>query len=733
MKLSLFKCLNAVGSKTVDFQEIVRLIQYDADVQNKTESYRQIARVVSKQQADKDIKEKVVPAFSVAVLFDGNGRKSPYILSVTGLALCDIDKVDDVEDAFQKAAADPHTLLLYRTISGKGLRIIYRYCRETPSQEAGADAWQAAFLHGNRHFAELTGCDFDSQCGDLTRLSGLAHDDQLFVNMDAEPFVITDEEVVRENFSANRTILRQKGHPTGSFEVDVEMAWPKVEQALTRLQQVYKPGHHHDYVMHAAFLFNRYGTPLDDLLEWAEQQWADYDSRERERTIRSCYKMTAEHGTWKLNRPGGSRENSMITLPEIWEWLQQHVEIIYNLVTDQTMWRLLPSLSERRKGTVMDWQQVDERMTCSLRAQIAKDTGKRVLKNDVADVMRSDFAREAHPVRDYMDGLPPWDGVDRVTQLASHIRAEAVQEGQTDREAQEELCWSLHKWLVAMVATWMSDQVCNHEIFVLIGRQGLYKTTFFRFLLPPPLRYYFWENEHNCFSSKDDHIALSENCIVEIEEIDMSNPRDISELKALATAQTIKERRPYARYREEKHRLASFCGSGNQQHFLSDDTGNRRWLCVKCSHIDDPRQWELDYDQFYAQLLDEYRHGFAYWFSYEDQQRVERQNAAFCIESDEEQLIRTRLRIPGRGDPVKLMNAAGICQLLNGGRVGAGMSSRKVGMTMMKLGFERVHTKSGNYFRVYEVPWDQIQGRLSADAYDMESVSPAPQEPELPF
>ena len=113
---------------------------------------------------------------------------------------------------------------------------------------------------------------------------------------------------------------------------------------------------------------------------------------------------------------------------------------------------------------------------------------------------------------------------------------------------------------------------------------------------------YFWENAHNSFASKDDHLALAENCLVEIEEIDLQNPRDISELKALATSEKVKERRPYARFREEKHRLASFCGSGNQQHFLSDDTGNRRWLCFKVNHIDDPRTWALDYDQLYAQL-----------------------------------------------------------------------------------------------------------------------------------
>lgn len=63
------------------------------------------------------------------------------------------------------------------------------------------------------------------------------------------------------------------------------------------------------------------------------------------------------------------------------------------------------------------------------------------------------------------------------------------------------------------------------------------------------------------------------------------------------TAESINERRPYAMFRKMKARLASFCASGNEQRFLTDLTGNRRWLCFKVSHIDDPRQWDMDYEQ----------------------------------------------------------------------------------------------------------------------------------------
>ena len=744
-KLSLFQCLTSVPSKAVGLEEVVRLIRYDNGVTAKTENYRRMASVLGKEKADEEVKKKLVPAFSVGVLFDGNGRGAANVLGFTGLALCDIDHVSGegqevrgerndqaLNEAFEKATADPHALMVYRTISGDGLRIIYRYVRD--EGPLTATSWRAAFLKGNTYFAELTGHDYDTQCTDYSRLSGMAHDDEVYVNWEAEAFIITDEEILEANFDGRG----EKGKPrkeyaAGTHAVAVEEAWPRVEQTLARRQMAYQSGHHHDYVMHAAFLFNRYGADQDELLTWAAQEWSDYDTKQREATIRSCYKKTQEHGTWRLNRQGRKqKETSMITLPEIRQWLSQRVEVVYNLVTDQTMFRLKIENGIVKIGCAEDnvqwsivngqWIQLDERVLCSIRGQIAADTGKRVLKQDVRDVLNSDFSRLSHPVREYVEALPAWDSRDRVKELCSHVSAQEPQYFE----------WTLHKWLVAAVATWMSDLSSNHEIFVLIGAQGIYKTTFFRHLLPPQLRMYFWENAHNSFSSKDDHLALAENCLVEIEEIDLQSPRDISELKALATSEKVKERRPYARFREEKHRLASFCGSGNQERFLSDETGNRRWLCHKVDHIDDPRTWGLDYDQLYAQLRDELRQGFRYWFDPDEQRRVERQNEAFRIESDEEQLIRSRLRRPSAGEKVTLMNSGMICQFLNGGVVGRGLSTRKVGIIMNSLGFRKVHTMQGNFFEVYQIPLDQIQATLAMT--DTREGEPSePQEGELPF
>lgn len=475
---------------------------------------------------------------------------------------------------------------------------------------------------------------------------------------------------------------------------------------MAKRELEYVPGRHHDYILYASYIFNRLGTPLNQLLEWASQQWADYHAGERKRCIEWVYtKFSTKYGTWRLGRAEKGKQHVM-TMAEICTWITDHNnEAVYNDVTDQTL--------IRHKDN--PWMEVDDRVICTLRREIESETGNIVKKTDLQDALYSSFAKMVHPVRDYIISLPAWDKKDRVGQLAGYIHVEPVQPEQTAEEAQRLLEWAFHKWLVASVAMWLSDEMSNHTIFVLIGKQGIFKTTFFRFLLPPPLRNYFLENNHNSFSSKDDHLALGENCLIDIEEIDMTRERDISELKALATSVNVKERRPFARFRKTKHRLASFCATGNQQRFLCDETGNRRWLCFKADSIDDPHKWDLDYQQLYAQLRDEYLSGFCHWFENDDQDRVEQQNKYFRIESDEEQLINTYYRHPRPDRPVKYMKASTICQRLNGGHVGGALSSRKVSLMLGRMGFKSVHTRLGSFYRVYEIPVGQEQSEIASE------------------
>ena len=64
-------------------------------------------------------------------------------------------------------------------------------------------------------------------------------------------------------------------------------------------------------------------------------------------------------------------------------------------------------------------------------------------------------------------------------------------------------------------------------------------------------------------------------------------------------------------------------------------------------------------------------------------------------------------------EKITLMNVASIAQYINGGVVGRGLSSRKVGIVMGKMGFKKIHTMRGWFYEVFLIPPDQIQATLA--------------------
>ena len=738
IRVSIFKSLDSYESKAVSLDEVMWWIRHDQSVKQKQEVYHNLVYTVSKQKAKEQIKEHAMPAFSVGVLFKGLGRRVTDIAQATGLALCDIDEIDEsaVKVAKAEVCQDPHTLICYETIGKKGLRVIFRFVRLEGDQllHINCEAYPAAWKKGNEHYRELTGLDYDHACSDYVRLSGMAHDAEAYFNPDAEPFTINDQEMLD---ASNEAAPAEPGKPRkeyeqGSQHAEAKAAWLSVQRLLSHRGLSYSPGHRHDYMVQACYLFCRFGVDQDDLNTWAQQEWGDMPGQERDDVINHCYKNAHnKFGTWRVNRAskGGGEKRALMSTTEIRAWLEDHYRVYYNLVTDQNEFH--------KKTEPEDFRLLDDREIETMRCNMEQDTGKRALPRDVQSVLKSDYARLVHPVRNYINGLEEWDGTDRVAQLASYVTVKPTYEGESQEEAQEQFRWALHKWLIGSVATYLSDKQRNEQVLVFIGDQGIYKTTFFRYLLPPQLRNYFWENNHNSFSQRDDKLALTEFCIADIEEIEAFVDRDMAELKSLISAYYIKERRPYAKFRTPKVRLASFCATGNTQRFLTDLTGNRRWFCFMVSHIDKPWEWTIDYRQLYAQLRDEFLQGFQFWLEKPEEKRLKRINEAFRVITKEEELINARLTKPRGNQPYKRMSATMISIYLTG-YLNSQLSVKKIGEIMRMKKFRSTNNHGVEYFHVVEVQDMEVQNHIQQmeNALTSEEESVQPPEPEqlaLPF
>ena len=339
---------------------------------------------------------------------------------------------------------------------------------------------------------------------------------------------------------------------------------------------------------------------------------------------------------------------------------------------------------------------------------------KPVRKQDMLNVIESDYVSEYHPFLQYLEHLPPWDGV------SDHILAMSMSV-QVRGGADEQLLFAqyLKKWLVWMVAGWVDAQVVNNVILVLLGEQGTYKTTWFSRLLPPELRQYFYTKTNATRMDKDDRLKLAQYGLVCCEELDTMTGRELNQLKAAVTMVTIDERIPYERYPRHLPHIASFCGTGNNVQFLSDPTGNRRWLPFVVDCIDPPQEYPFDYEGIYSQAYALYRQGFHYWFTQEEIQRLSRHNEPYETPNMERDLVCRYFRPPTGAEQGEFMSSTDILLAISGNMIQK-LNANRLGRVMADLGYQRMRYHGERGYVVVRYSSEEIMARQRKKAYEAE-------------
>ena len=372
------------------------------------------------------------------------------------------------------------------------------------------------------------------------------------------------------------------------------------------------------------------------------------------------------------------------SVEEIQQFLSDRIYLRHNVITGRVEYRV-PEADQFAEDSGLvasgEWQPVSDRVVNSLWAQLSKT--KTVRAQDIFRVMESDFVPDFHPFRYYLDRLPPWDGEsDYILEMSVSVTVKG------DVEEQMLFYEYLKRWLVGMVAAWVDPKVVNNVILVLIGEQGSYKTTWFNYLLPPELSRYFYTKTNANRMGRDDLLTLAQYGLVCCEELDTMKPSELNQLKAAVTMPSIDERAAYAHFHEHRKHIASFCGTGNNVQFLSDPTGNRRWLPFEVEHIRSPRDDPFDYAGIYAQAYALYRQGFHYWFSQAEIRRLSQHNRQFETPRLECELVQLYFRQPGVREPGEFMSVALALQIVGVG-ITQKLSTVALGRAFVELGFRK--------------------------------------------
>lgn len=207
----------------------------------------------------------------------------------------------------------------------------------------------------------------------------------------------------------------------------------------------------------------------------------------------------------------------------------------------------------------------------------------------VAGVAMAAFAARFHPVLQYLDALPAWDGTPRL----GHWLHECM--GAEDSDYSR----LVGTWFLMGMVRRVREPGCQMDYMVVFeGLQGKRKSTALRTLA---VRDEWFADTPIRIGDKDALLSLAGIWLYEIGELDAFNKAEVTAVKQYLSSRIDRVREPFARRPGDRKRSGVFGGSTNQTEYFKDPTGARRFWPVACDgdiDLDKLRAWR---DQLFAE------------------------------------------------------------------------------------------------------------------------------------
>ena len=679
-----YKTFNSKEAQDVSFEQVIDMIRNDEELQKRTQMYRDLM-AQGNEKAAKEVKEST-PQVAVSFRMEG-GRGKDNCRECLHQVLIDFDAkdskdrlpTDELERVKTIMRTSYHALLGYESISGLGYHVVVAFLLpEGIDIDMQADAkraeeiYQRAYRHIANQYAVWCGHPMDRECKNVNRMMGLSHDPQAVYRPDARQIRLTREElgIDKDGHLVKMKTPKQAVDKQGNA-VSVHLG-DRLERAVRMVEEAdmaFAPGNRHNFVMRVSFILNRMGVDQDEAAEAVDREWLGQMDGRPSDVLHSCYKTASdEFGMWL---PQGT---SLKT------------EIIKSFLGTKTLQYDLLTQKTRQQQDDGQWHELKDRDENDLYIECCADADTNLTEKLFHTVLNSSVVPEVNPLRDYVMALPQWsDGMpDYIQQTASMVHMATPEEQELWHEC-------FRKWFVAMVAGWTDDSIVNHQVIVFVGRQGIYKSTWINRLLPPQLTAYTTDNVDIERLDKDEQLRAAEYGLINIDELDKLTDRQLNKLKQMITTTNVDVRAPFGRHKEKRVRVASYAASGNKQEFLTDQTGNRRWLPFHVVSIDSPYTHHMPYEGMYAQAMHLLQSGFNYWFDLADIQSLEEHVETFMVPQSEEDIIAVHF------SPAKAEEAGSVfltlgeisAKIVTYGNLKKSPDNRRLGAIMTKLGFEK--------------------------------------------
>ena len=193
-----------------------------------------------------------------------------------------------------------------------------------------------------------------------------------------------------------------------------------------------------------------------------------------------------------------------------------------------------------------------------------------------------------------------WDGKTRLNDLFKLLGIDT----NTDENKYNRIF--LRKWLMQCICGLHNDMKKPFSLDIVLvfkGKQGTGKTRLLEALTLDSR--YFGDGVVLDVRNKDDIMQSLSKWICELGEISSTFKKDIDSLKAFISKSVDEFRVPYGKTAVQYPRMTSFCGTVNEDEFLIDRTGNRRFAVIPLQedlYIDYDDIKNFDFLQLWAEI-----------------------------------------------------------------------------------------------------------------------------------
>lgn len=390
-------------------------------------------------------------------------------------------------------------------------------------------------------------------------------------------------------------------------------------------------------------------------------------------------------------------------------YIVSHYQFRFNVVTSFYEYRTLDYAKGRKTATKTPWKKYDDRVKnqiliklMEMDLDIPSDKFNIFIESELV-------SKDYNPFFEYFENLEPWDGkTDYIGQLSETVQT----------FNQEHFKNTLKRFFVGTLDCLLEEDAVNDVCLVFQSGQGLGKTRWMRSLLPKKFQSEYLYEGNIDTKNKDHTMYLSQYWFIHLDELETLKSNDISAIKSYITRQRISVRKAYGRYKTNFIRRASFLGSVNDDKFLTDITGNRRWLVFKIKSIN--YEHSINVDGLWAQVYHLWKEGFVHWFNIDEIKVINQINEQFRSMSLEEEMLLQSYCFPDLDSKLgEFVTSADVLVKLTSDRptLGNKLTARNMGRSLAKYSKAK---KVKNGITKYYVSYNGLDVAIDTDLEEKE-------------